>query len=264
MDGSDSCLTDHIRSEDASMRRFALHVVSKLARASAQRSGHPRASLASLVVRFARSGNPALLDMLQAEIAHHRVQPEDVMDIYLPFAVQEIGTEWHEDRLDSLQASMAFARLQGLLRELGRSWISDQVGGSSGRVLLMLPSCERHTLGAMFAANQLRRYGVSVKVTLAPADAELARVLRNGSFHGVFLSVSNITSLEPCRDIIRVIRKATRGRIPVVLGGGLVSQGIDDNDPQRIVAVTGADLVSNNIQQALHFCGIHQANLAAE
>lgn len=251
--------------DDLPVRRFALRVVSELARVNGARSGVPLVELSAALMRYARTGDPALLTTLHTEIIRRRVAAEEIMDLYLPLVVRRIGSEWHDDRIDILQASMAFARLQSLLRELGKAWVSDRVGrASDGRILLMLPRGEQHTLGAMFAANQLRRIGVSVKVMLIPPLPSLKDTLSRNRFHGIFISASNETSLQPSADLVRELRAADPGNTMIVLGGGLVSREINDNDSGRIAAVTGADIVTNDISCALHACGIQQISAAAE
>jgi MerR family transcriptional regulator, light-induced transcriptional regulator len=44
----------------------------------------------------------------------------------------------------------------------------------------------------------------------------------------------------------------------------LVSNEIFGNDPGRIAEMTGANLVTNDIDYALHFCGVQQISAAAE
>jgi len=251
--------------DDLPVRQFALRVVSELARVNGARMGAPAAELSSVLMRYARSGDPGLLSVLNAEMARRKVTAEEIMDVYLPIVVRKIGSERHDDQIDILQASMAFARLQSVLRELGKAWVSDQTGrASDGRVLLMLPHGEQHTLGAMFAATQLRRIGVSVKVMLTCHASILKETLARNRFHGVFISASNETSLQPSADLVRELRKHDPGNTMIVLGGGLVSREISDNDSGRIAAVTGADIVTNDISCALHACGIQQISAAAE
>ena len=247
------------------VRRFALRVVTELAKVSGARADAPQLELASVLMRYARTGDAALLSALHAEMLRRRVAAEEIMDVYLPHAVQEIGADWHDDQIDILQASMAFARLQNLLRELSKAWVSDRVGrATDGRILLMLPRGEQHALGAMFAAHHLRRLGVSVKVMLSVSQDLLAETLQRNRFHGIFISASNESSVKPCADIVRALRASDSGNTPIVLGGGLVSGALGDIEQSRIAAVTGADIVTNDISCALHACGIQQISAAAE
>ncbi len=248
-----------------SLRGFAMRVVSELARSSESCHGSFSPELGAEVVAYARTGDQSGLSALYAQLKRRRVTAEDVMDIYLPHAVSVIGQEWHDEVIDILHASMACARMQNLLREMGRAWVSDRSGRvDDGRVLLTLPEGEQHSLGAMLAANQLRRRGVSVKVALLPKPAELAELMQRSRFHAVFISASNESSLLPCARMVRDLRRSAEYHAPIIVGGGLVSSAIEGNDPARIAEVTGADMVTSDIERALHACGIQQVNVAAE
>ena len=250
---------------DMPMRSFALRVVSELARGGHRQGARPIAHLGHLLMQFARKGEAARLGEIFAEMKRQNLRAEDILDIYLPETVRDLGNQWHDDQIDILQASMAFTRLQTLLRELSHAWASDRMGGASdGRVLLMMPACEQHSLSAMFAANHLRRAGVSVKVLLAPTRAQIADIMARNRFHGVFISVSNLSSVEGCAAIVRDLRRCDRHSTPIVVGGGLVSGGIADIDTSRIEKACGVDIVTSDIAAALHFCGIRQFCVAAE
>ncbi|TVP95171.1 MAG: hypothetical protein EA338_12205 [Roseinatronobacter sp.] len=253
------------RADDMPLRRFAMRVVAELTRASDGGRNTASAVVAKLVTDFARSGDKQALSALLAEMRQRRVSAEDVMDAYLPDALGAIGQEWHDEEIDILHASLACARLQGLLRELGRAWASSRCGlVGDGRILLTLPAGEQHTLGAMLAANQLRRIGVSVKVMLLPRATELRDILTHNQFHAVFISVSNETSLLPCATMVQELRTWSQGHIPIVIGGGLVSSAQSDSKHRRIAEVSGADLVTSDIVCALQSCGIQQISAAAE
>jgi MerR family transcriptional regulator, light-induced transcriptional regulator len=265
MDGNTKSVSVAERREDLPVRRFALRVVSELVRVNGIRSGKPNAALSDMVMRFARAGDTAILSEVYSEMTRKHVLAEDMMDIYLPDAVRRIGSDWHNEQIDILQASLAFARVQNLLRELGSAWTSDQTGrASGGRILLLLPRVEQHTLGAMFAANQLRRLGVSVKVMLVPDVRLLTELLLRNRFHGIFISVSNACAVEASGELVRDVRQRDPYPTPIVIGGGLVSGAIDDIGLARIAAMTGADIVTNDIPYALHSCGLQQCSVAAE
>lgn len=253
------------RADDMPLRRFAMRVVAELTRASDGGRNTGSAVVARLVTDFARSGDKQALNALLAEMRQRRVSAEDVMDAYLPDALGMIGQEWHDEEIDILHASLACARLQSLLRELGRAWAASRCGfGGDGRILLTLPAGEQHTLGAMLAANQLRRIGVSVKVMLLPRATELRDILTHNQFHAVFISVSNETSLLPCATMVQELRTWAQGHIPIVVGGGLVSSAQSDSKNRRIAEISGADLVTSDIVCALQSCGIQQISAAAE
>ena len=244
---------------------FALRVVSGLARSSENVQASFSAELAEQIVGYACSGDQGYLSDLYTGLQQRRVTVDDVMDVYMLHAINVIGEAWHNEEIDILYASMACGRIQNLLRELGRALASDTTGRVyDGRILLTVPVEEQHTLCAMLAANKLRRRGVSVKVMLLPRIEALCAMIDRSQVHAVFISVSNQTSLLPCASMVQALRRAVSRNIPIVVGGGLVSSGIAGNDPRQIAEVTGADVVTNDIEHALQACGIQQLNVAAE
>ena len=257
----------HSRQDVAlSLRSFALRVVSDIARSSGSSVGRGSGTNPELVhalIGYARTGDQALLSGLYAQLKSKRITAEDVLDRYVPCAVGEVGQQWHDEEIDILQASMACARMQNMLRELGYAQMSDLSGrADDGRVLLTLPAAEQHTLGMMLAANQLRRRGVSVKIMIQPSLTQLRAYLEKSFSHAVFISVSNRSSLAPCADMVRAVRDVTKDRVPIVVGGGLVSAVLADNTPRLIARMTGAEIVTNDIAQALHYSGIQQVAAA--
>lgn len=251
--------------ESASVTQLALHVVTELARSNAIETGDAQRELLQLLVRFARSGDDVVMRRVQLEMRRARVSAEQVIDVYLPAAVKAVGTCWHDGDLDILQTSIACSRLQTFLRELGRAWAADQCGHNSGaRVLLVLPRGEQHTLGAMIAANQLRRLGVSVRMQLLPSPENVAAELCNLSFDGLFLSASNETSLESCQELIKAVRQSTHTAVPIAMGGGVVTLCHPVLTPNRLASMTGADIVTGDVIEALNFCGLLRRSEAAE
>ena len=265
MDGLVQPVTSARRVEDMPLRRFAMRVVSELTRASDSGNGSLSPVIAKMVTDFARSGDSRALSTLYAEMRLRRVSAEDVMDAYMPDALAMIGQEWHDEEIDILHASMACARLQNLLRELGRAWVSDRAAAShAGCVLLLMPQGEQHVLGAMIAANQLRRLGVSVRIEFAPGPGVITEMLEKKRFNAVFLSVSNESSVAGTAACVDEIRKARAAEMPVIVGGGLVSQATGDRNRGRIRSETGADIATSDVHEALAFCGMRKLCAAAE
>jgi MerR family transcriptional regulator, light-induced transcriptional regulator len=249
----------------ASVTQLALHVVTQLARSNTIETGIAQGELLSLLVRFARTGDEAVMSRLQQDMRRKRISAEQVVDVYIPAAIKRLGDCWHDGEIDILQTSIASSRLQALLRELGRAWVADQCGHEAGgRVLMVLPQGEQHTLGAMIAANQLRRLGISVRLHLLPSYALVAEQLRDLAFDAVFLSISNESSLESSQELVKTVRAYSARRVPVAIGGGLVSMAHPVLTPARLVAMTGADIASTNVVEALSFCGLLRRNEAAE
>lgn len=254
-----------ISAESATVTQLAMHVVTQLARSNTIESGVAQRDLLTLLVRFARTGDEAVMQRVTTEMKRTRVSAEQVIDVYVPAAISMLGDCWHDGELDILQTSIASARLQTLLRELGRAWVADQCGSRAGsRIMMVLPAGEQHTLGAMIAANQLRRLGVSVRMNLLPHPDKVVSDLQSHAFDALFLSVSNESSLESCQELVKTVRANGQQAVPVAIGGGLLSLGHPVLTPSRLAALTGANIATANVVEALSFCGLLRRSEAAE
>jgi methylmalonyl-CoA mutase cobalamin-binding subunit len=239
--GADRALVSHL----------AMRIVSQMAGTQQGESGPPRRELIQLLARAARSGDPALFAHLQNEFRLRRISAERVIDVYIPATVAILGEAWHNDEIGILDATIAFARLQDLLRELGIAVSADAAGRPDGpRVLTVIPEREQHTICALLAVNRMRRLGVSVSILFLAGPDEVCANLAEQAFSAVFLSASNRACIEPVEQIIRAIRRAQPVGMPIALGGALVS--LEPGTAMRL----GADVVTDSIDDALRRLGL--------
>ena len=231
--------------------RLAMRIVAQMAGTHHVETGPPSRDLAQMLARSARSGDPAMFSHLQSEFRKRRITGERVIDVYIPAAVSIIGAAWHDDEISVLQATVAFARLQDLLRELGIACTADHAGRPDGpRVLLVLPLREQHTISALLAASRMRRLGVSVSIEFLAGPAEVCERLSAQPFDAVFMSLANRSGVATCEQIVQAIRRDGHSEVPVVIGGSIVT--LDAG----AVAAIGADLVSSHVDHALGACGL--------
>lgn len=245
---------------DAALERFALQVVAQIADRPMIETGKPGEKLLSLLLRHARSGDPALLGGMFDLMRRQRMPAERVVDVYLPAAARRLGNAWHEGELDILATTVAISRLQAILRELSRAWRADHAAEAGGdtRVLLAVPEREKHTLGALIATQQLRRMGVSVNLQLLISPARAAALAGSGGYDAVFISMANRSNLETCRYLVKSIKRVLPDRVPVVLGGPLAG------DENALRGIAGVDLVTSNVMEALVACGLIAYEQAAQ
>jgi MerR family transcriptional regulator, light-induced transcriptional regulator len=249
----------HFAPGEHGIAQFALQVVSIMMGDGSHLTRPPREDLLRLLVRGALTGDPEILNRLSSEFRRLRIPAEAAVDVYIPAAVDEIGAAWHEDIIDVLEATVAVARLQNLLRELSRSWHADDTGaGAEGSILMIVPETEQHTLGAMIATAQMRRIGVSVSVQLNPAWQALEDLMGNRRFDGVFVSVGNHESLESARIIVKTMERRLKSRLPVVVGGSIPVE------PEVMQRATGADFATKDVKAALAFLGLKAGLHAAQ
>ena len=177
-----------------------------------------------------------------------------IADHYLPAVARQLGADWSDDQRSFSQVTIGVARLQRVLLELGPEWSSELDAATDGPTVLLLVGANiDHTFGARLVLGQLRRKGVSVRMVIGIEPAEIGALLRKYRFDAVLISSSMGDQTEPLRLMVNAIR-ATRGRIPpIVIGGTNCATSID------IKGITGADLVTSDLDQALHHCGLQQS-----
>lgn len=230
---------------------FAAQVVSLLADRTSNSVAEPREELVSRLVSASLSGTRAAFADLLTEMKRSRISMSALADVYIPIAARQMGEAWHDDRMSWIDVTIGVARLQSMLREIGIAWSADQseeVGQST--VMMIVPEQEQHTLGPMVATSQLRRYGVSVCLRIAPSFNELRTLLAARQFDGVLISTATKEKLESVAKTVQFLRTASSGPLPIVVGGAIMSKV---EDP---ASCTGADFSSADVGKALEAMGL--------
>lgn len=234
--------------------KFAAEVVARLV----QRDGQPETGMReTLVLRFMAtiaSTDPACFEELKPELRRARVTPSMLADLYIPEVARRLGQGWEDDVLSFAEVTMGVARLQAILREVGSTWSADRDGRVSGPMLLLvLPQGEQHTLGAMVLAGWLRREGISVSMKIAPSLPELAHYVAERTFDGALVSTACNDRLETCRKLVKTLKESSKGELKVAIGGAILHASED------VMRLTGADMATNDIGQALSMMGVSVA-----
>jgi MerR family transcriptional regulator, light-induced transcriptional regulator len=187
-------------------------------------------------------------------MAQMGITPEEIADDYIPAVARQMGDLWCQDQIGFAAVTIGAARLQGLLRELGAEWRADGIADAgAATILVMVTADAQHTLGASVLAGQLRRRGLSVRLALGAGPEDVGQLLWNLPIDAVFLSGSLGESLESLRRVVDAVRAAALAPLPVVIGGAVLMDGAL---PSEIKALTGADLVTCDLDEALTLCGL--------
>ena len=230
---------------------FASQVVSLLAERNWRTFSELREPVVSGLITAALSGKKDAFADLLRELKKARVSAAALADLYIPEAARRMGDAWTDDQMSWLDVSIGVGRLQSLLREIGMAWVADQAGDTGhGTVLLIVPDREQHTLGPMVAMGQMRRYGVSVCLRIAPSHNELRSLMAARQFDGVLISIATKDKLESVLKTVQFIKAVAGTPMPIVVGGA-VTPKVED-----LAAATGADLASNDICEALESLGL--------
>jgi hypothetical protein len=230
---------------------FASQVVSLLADRSAKSAVEPREALVSTLITASLSGSKSAFADLLVEVKRARISLAALADVYIPLAARRMGQAWHNDELSWIDVTVGVGRMQSLLREIGTAWAADQAGDTGhGTVMFIVPDREQHTLGPMVATGQMRRYGVSVCLRIAPSFNELRSLMAARHFDGVMISVATKEKLEAAAKTVQFLKTLLDKPTPIIVGGSVMSRV---EDPAQC---TGADFSSNDVGAALEIMGL--------
>jgi methanogenic corrinoid protein MtbC1 len=210
----------------------------------------PLAQLLALTEAYIGLDESARHDML-ARIMGRGVSAHDVIEAVVPAAARYMGELWATDKLSFAEVTIGAARLQETVRTIGtRRIVVDAPDTESPSVMLVVPRVEQHTLGIFVLAEQFRRMGIRVHMTLGNNQAEILRLVRLHRFAMVGVTASSRRTLASVRDLVKTIRNGVPRITPIVVGGPVTALNLD------IRSMTGADHVAGTAEEALRLCGI--------
>ncbi|SIO50109.1 Methylmalonyl-CoA mutase, cobalamin-binding subunit [Rhodovulum sp. ES.010] len=223
--------------------------------ALASRAGHAEHEIDGVVLEnFCADilkGDTAIRTDSVADLRRQGIQIGTILDGYIPAAAREMGDRWCRDELSFADVTIGAARLQAILRELSAPWMTDaSMPVDAPNVMVVVPLEEFHTLGGMTATSQLRRMGISVCLCLGQSEDEVLQKAAARRFDMIAVSVSCRQKLDSARKLVKSLRRAVEGKVPIVVGG-LVVDGAED-----IRALTGADHATTDPVEALRLCGV--------
>ena len=208
------------------------------------------ASLARAVI----SSEPSPFRSIENDLRRARISETDLVDSYFPAVARYLGCAWAEDRSPFTDVSIGVARMQAILRQVGRDWTSNLAARpDSATVLIILPAGEQHSFGVVVLAGQLRRQGISVRMEIGPSPAALASLVQQKTFDCAMISVGCEEKLDLTRKLVLALRAGSNGRLRVVVGGAVLERPVD------VQGRTGADCVTNDPMLALERLAVPEA-----
>jgi methylmalonyl-CoA mutase cobalamin-binding subunit len=180
---------------------------------------------------------------------------QDIAEVYVPAAARIMGARWCDDSMSFAEVTIGCSRLHTLLRDVQSEWTPDNKTGNDARSMLVLVGKDSfHTLGATVLAGMMRRLGVSTRLCIGAEANEIAQMIRATKFDCVLISVSIGESLETTRKIVESVKSASIEPLLVIVGGTILEG--DEGRAQEILAVTAADHVTNDPNEAIRLCGL--------
>lgn len=189
------------------------------------------------------------------QMARAGIAAADIADLYVPAVARQLGDMWCSDEISFATVTIGVARLQGLLREIEAMAAPPRRAGNAGLSLLVLVAeGVDHTLGAMVLTGQMRRAGHAVRLILGAEAEAVTTAVSATRFDAVLISAPRGTSAGRLRPLVGAIRAASGTPLPVVIGGTVLDAAREDR--VDILALTGADHVTCDPNEALRLCGL--------
>jgi len=177
----------------------------------------------------------------------------DIIDDLVPELARYMGVRWADDEISFAEVTIGSARLQEAVRALGRKADEARRGDTArapGRILLVIPRREDHTLGAFVAADQLRRMGFVVDIAIDRHPRQVGQMVRHGRYRMIGITAAGRRTLASAKELVDIIRASLTRVTPIVLGGSIVEGGAD------LKAYTGVDHVVSDVRSAVSLCGL--------
>lgn len=141
------------------------------------------------------------------------------VDLMAPTA-RRLGDYWTADICSFIDVTLGLGRLQHLLHTLSPSTSLSGRRGITRRALLMPMNGEQHTFGLLIVAEFFLRAGWDVWGGPLAAKTDPVGMVRDEWFDVVGLSASGSKPIEPIKDQITALRKASLNQNLVILVGG--------------------------------------------
>lgn len=188
-----------------------------------------------------------------SEILAAGYSADDVIGAFIPDAARRMGQSWCDDGLGFAEVTIGSARLQRALRSVSGTRAPRNTGHT---VLVIVPEDEHHTLGAMVAAEQMRRTGVSVRLCLGERRARLAQYVADVQYDAIFISLADPERLEDATRVVNLLRRSASNAAPIVVGGALSGR------EEEVRASIGADFAATDPFEGLRSCGLRTSRSA--
>jgi len=236
-----------------SSESLAARALSMVAQRAAEGREGPDRPWVGRLVEAAMAAQAVPLAAVAEQMRLARVPTDTIVDALIPAAMREIGANWSDDRAGFARVTVAAARLQSLMRDLTRAHMTmpyASVGALPRAVLVVLPEREQHTIGAMSVASQLGRAGLEPVLSLGEPRTSLRARLQSERFAAVCLSLPRREPLESARDLVETLRNWCGYPVRVMIGGAALAAA------DHVGIETGADAITNDVQEALRLCGL--------
>jgi len=235
--------------QDDEVRKLALSAIYWLSSTLSVRALSPSERMSELCDAYL-ADDPDLRHEVLLRLRQDGVSRDQIIDHILPGIARHFGDRWFADEISFADVTIGTARLQESVRALYARRPAATLGETQPRILLIIPRQEQHTLGAFIAADQFRRMGYRVDLSLDKRPKAIAALLRNQRFCMVGITASGRRTLASATELVDITRSTVTCVTPIVISGASLNSDVD------VLGVTGADHTARDATTALRKCGL--------
>jgi hypothetical protein len=159
------------------------------------------------------------IDFIEGLIARG-VSLDTIFEEFIPNIAERLGNLWKQNKLSFVEVNIGTQRLQRLSRIYENRYLGPLYLFPSGpAILLILPKGEIHTLGLITASGIFKKCGTNPFVAVGYTDEEILHLMATTEFKLVGMSVSHSGNIASCVQTAKKIKRFTKNKIPIVLGG---------------------------------------------
>ena len=178
-----------------------------------------------------------------------------ILDTYFPIVARRLGDHWVSDKLTFAEVTLALANLQLLNSKFEPLYLSDLKSSQiRSKILLVVPTGEDHTFGAISVTRKLRSMGTQTILLLDYQNKELEDLILGETLDLIGISSGNNFMTEKINALATFLTSRIGKKTPIALGGNLVSTYKKTNE------ILNVDLISTNPEFVLDSLGIKYAN----
>ena len=203
------------------------------------------AEVEAFVAAILRDDEAVALGLLRSYVGEGTPVESLYLDLLAPCA-ERLGELWADDSCDFMEVTVAMGRMQQMLRELSRLFLSDAGRiDTVGSVLLTCLPGEQHTLGVIMVGEFLLRDGWRVQLGAPWSERDLQTMVEHEWFDVVGYSLGCSAQLPSLKRQIRRIRAVSLNpSLKVMVGGRTFA------DDASLVDWVGADARANDAREA--------------
>jgi MerR family transcriptional regulator, light-induced transcriptional regulator len=239
----------------ASVAAIAIAKVAKKAQARHEIA----ASEVRVLARLAIEADVSVAQAFVTNVVGRGVQVEQIYLQLLAPSIELLGTMWESDDLNFSLLTIACGRLQKVMFGLEdipskQSALLTTEGQQIGRIFLSAVPGSQHSLGLQMLADIFRKNGWSVETGFARKQNDILKAINCCEYDVIGFSIGSSILLPALTSLVSALKASmTHAATPLMVGGPLFSNSVDQSLCPSVIEVRGVDFLSSDAIAALNW-----------